>query len=615
MNLSRLITAGLITCAVSVLLVACGEENKADPNAETTENTSPAQGGGGGGGGGTGSPNTSAPVAEGQVVASNVQPTSMDLAWTAATDDATPSAQLQYSVWKSLASGDLSTLAAAEANGEKVVDWSVGITSASLTNLIAGVETWIGVLVRDAQGNVSGYQPVKVSVPSLPFIELSATVLQPVRHIVASDEVSQRKVDITTNADSLECSSDDGLSWQACPSMTTWTWDVANFAATHRIRATKALAVNNLTEVSFTPSQSWGTQRSLVTCTVEVTANESFDAFETRFVDNAVICLADGVRITNSGSQGSIAVTESNVTVLARSGQSAVIENPRTDADVVTLEISGEGNRFSGLTVESDNNEDVVRISGEETVFDHVRVESNASSNNAARDVVEIDAAPNIRLRKSELVGLNANGMQIGGVTGLRLIDMSVQTVNGGTGIFFGSGGRFELENSTVSSWGAALAGIGDSTIGTRAQVSYSVLESKNTGNNANAVSFSIGHADDYLLLQSTTVRVSGSGDPQSAALYVDGDNGIVSLVSSRFERLNTGGGANGPAIVLVGLNSSTNVLYGSSMPSLFCQKVAGGKTFSKILENSATGAATQANFSESAQQNAGAILVCPSGT
>jgi hypothetical protein len=108
---------------------------------------------------------------------------------------------------------------------------------------------------------------------------------------------------------------------------------------------------------------------------------------------------------------------------------------------------------------------------------------------------------------------------------------------------------------------------------------------------------------------------VSGSGDPQSAALYVSGDAGIVSLVSSRFERLNTGGGANGPAIFLVGLNSSTNVLYGSAMPSLFCQKVAGGKTFSKILENSAAGAATQANFSEAAQQNAGAILVCPSGT
>lgn len=98
------------------------------------------------------------PVAgnSGTIASSNIATTSIDLSWTAATDLITPSAQLQYLVYRSTIN-NLTTASDTEINGTAVGSFAPNITSKSITGLISSRTYYFNVIVKDAAGNKSAY--------------------------------------------------------------------------------------------------------------------------------------------------------------------------------------------------------------------------------------------------------------------------------------------------------------------------------------------------------------------------------------------------------------------------------------------------------------------------
>lgn len=90
----------------------------------------------------------STPVIASGITVSSRTGTSFNIAWTAATDDATPASALQYKILYST-SNNISTAADANANGTMVQDWTTNLTSGTISSLQQVQAYYIAVLVRD----------------------------------------------------------------------------------------------------------------------------------------------------------------------------------------------------------------------------------------------------------------------------------------------------------------------------------------------------------------------------------------------------------------------------------------------------------------------------------
>ncbi len=101
---------------------------------------------------------TAPTVADGSVAASNPSTTTMDLAWVAASDDITASADLLYLVSYS-ETASLDTLADIEANGTAFGVFAAGVTSTTVTGLIQNTAYTFNVVVKDEAGNKAIYTP------------------------------------------------------------------------------------------------------------------------------------------------------------------------------------------------------------------------------------------------------------------------------------------------------------------------------------------------------------------------------------------------------------------------------------------------------------------------
>ncbi len=88
-----------------------------------------------------------------------VTETTLTLDWTAATDDNDPPSDLEYKVYRSLFN-NISTVAAAKANGTAVNGYTANIVTLGVTGLTAGTTYYFNVLVRDSGGNEAAYAGV-----------------------------------------------------------------------------------------------------------------------------------------------------------------------------------------------------------------------------------------------------------------------------------------------------------------------------------------------------------------------------------------------------------------------------------------------------------------------
>lgn len=93
---------------------------------------------------------------EGTITPSNPTTSTVDLSWTAGSDNVTAPANLQYKVVRST-SNNIDTAVNAEANGTLVQDWSANITGKQATGLSASTTYYFNVIVKDAAGNKSVY--------------------------------------------------------------------------------------------------------------------------------------------------------------------------------------------------------------------------------------------------------------------------------------------------------------------------------------------------------------------------------------------------------------------------------------------------------------------------
>jgi hypothetical protein len=108
----------------------------------------------------------STPPVPGTLTATN-SGTDIVLTWTAATDNVTPQANLEYTIFYS-ASNNLSTVANAEANGTVVgLPWSSNITSKTVSGLTVGIIYYFNVAVKDAGLNKAVYTTASKA-PSVP---------------------------------------------------------------------------------------------------------------------------------------------------------------------------------------------------------------------------------------------------------------------------------------------------------------------------------------------------------------------------------------------------------------------------------------------------------------
>lgn len=84
------------------------------------------------------------------------------LVWTAATDNITSAASLQYKVVRASATTAIDTVAECDA-ATTVTDWTTNITNATVTSLNMGTAYAFNVIVRDAGGNEAIYTPISVT--------------------------------------------------------------------------------------------------------------------------------------------------------------------------------------------------------------------------------------------------------------------------------------------------------------------------------------------------------------------------------------------------------------------------------------------------------------------
>jgi len=92
----------------------------------------------------------------GVLLVTNVQPSSVDLAWGKANDDKSKQQDLEYQAVYSQ-SDNIASLEGASANGTVAMNWTRDVGQAHITGLTAGTDYYFNVLVRDGSDNEAAY--------------------------------------------------------------------------------------------------------------------------------------------------------------------------------------------------------------------------------------------------------------------------------------------------------------------------------------------------------------------------------------------------------------------------------------------------------------------------
>ncbi len=156
----------LISMAAAGLLLfsACDKEKDVESEESATDTTSTVVVGGGGGGGGSSSDATAPEVGTGPDF-SGITDSGFTVSWSAAKDDATEAADLEYKLVSAATKDALATLELAYAiSGDAVsLDWTKATLSKQISGLSHLQKVAYAVLVRDATGNVGLYPGQEVT--------------------------------------------------------------------------------------------------------------------------------------------------------------------------------------------------------------------------------------------------------------------------------------------------------------------------------------------------------------------------------------------------------------------------------------------------------------------
>ncbi len=112
------------------------------------------------------------PGNSGAISVDAIDQTTIDISWTAATDDATPTADIEYQVYYSTAD-NIGTPETAAAGGTEVfTGWTAGAVAASVTGLARDSDYYVNVVARDLSANATAYTTAGVTTAFGPIIRL-----------------------------------------------------------------------------------------------------------------------------------------------------------------------------------------------------------------------------------------------------------------------------------------------------------------------------------------------------------------------------------------------------------------------------------------------------------
>jgi sugar lactone lactonase YvrE len=138
-----------------------------------------------------------APGNSGVLTITQVDTSSLTITWGTATDEVTPSAEIEYKVVQSQ-SDNIAGVNSANANGSIVLDWSADTTEVAVTGLNSDTQYFYNVLTRDTDGNVASYVMQSVETAS------ADTGPKMVQKLFWSDFETQEIYSINTDSTDLD---------------------------------------------------------------------------------------------------------------------------------------------------------------------------------------------------------------------------------------------------------------------------------------------------------------------------------------------------------------------------------------------------------------------------
>ena len=188
------------------------------------------------------------PGNSGTITTASLTSTSVVLNWTAATDNGTAQASLQYIVYQS-SSNNISTPANAAANGSVLQTWANNYVSFTVNSLTASTSYYFNVLVKDGAGNIGAYTTLNVTTSSsgggggntaTRYIFATTTTINGYQMGNGGGSTATP----TYGADSA-CSGAAGGGSATIPLMTTnWSWNALVGVNGNTLRSRAALATN-----------------------------------------------------------------------------------------------------------------------------------------------------------------------------------------------------------------------------------------------------------------------------------------------------------------------------------------------------------------------------------
>lgn len=414
--------------------------------------------------------------------------------------------------------------------------------------------------------------------PPVVTISYSASFPTSSQNYWLSDQSSNRTVTLTHDADSIECSRDNGSTYGSCNTSTTLIWNVADYSVNHKVRFTKASAESVV--YTFKPSDQFSNIEFL-TCTETVSSNENFSTFASRLsTGSKVICIDNGVQISRPAATADNQITfgANDITILAKTKSQAEFINNNNSA--------GTTDQRSFFDIIGRTN---IKIYG-------IKFTSNDGGSSYA--VQAQSASQNVVVNNCEFV----NAVTTGTFYGVKVSGSgATQAIQVKNSVFSLAGnGHYALSAATNSVVQFSSNVVSSLYRGIYSQFTSQVTSSSNTYNitSANGIAFDIFQSS--LTSSGDTINdsvglgiviLNNGGSPGSTTTYVtDGTtykrkNALTSNSSSPVIKINNGTGT-------YVVNSSTN-------NNLACNESTTAVSYGSYISGTASG-----TFSANSQLN-----------
>lgn len=328
----------------------------------------------------------------------------------------------------------------------------------------------------------------------------------------------------------LFCSNDGGVTFNDCGQSTTYVWNHADYNVNHVfkvVRGDEEYSVNFNPSVEF-PGVTFGSCTH--TFNVSDSMQNTFGAIT--IAANDVICISDGVEISNDGDDGAITLNTSNIKIVANLGDYAAIKN-NVESSVAVIDTSGMADsKLYGLTIVSDVNSNAVKLSGANSAIWDCSVQANHVAALSAVRVDNTGANGPVSINGSNLfVANNTSGSSLY-VTNVNFFLNDSVVYGGYMGIFMfyngGSNLSLSLEDSIVESGRTTYAGehLGTISIGNTSAstltVNLSNVDVESRGGPAILFEDATSGNINLNLLNSKLVRLSDSNIDSTAIKNID---------------------------------------------------------------------------------------------